>query len=647
MIPQETISRIFDTARIEEVVGDFVQLKKSGSNYKGLSPWTNERTPSFMVSPAKGIFKDFSSGKGGNVVTFLMELEHFSYPEALRWLANRYGIEVEEEEQTPEQIKAKNKRESLFIVNKFARDWFAEQMHQTAEGKSIGLSYFKQRGFSPEIIKKFELGFSPESRDALSNAALKNGYQKEYLIETGLSIELDNPKGALLDRFRGRVIFPIHDVSGRIAGFGGRILRTDKKTAKYLNSPESEIYHKSKFLFGIYFAKQAIVKADECYLVEGYTDVLSMHQAGLENVAASSGTALTQEQIRMVRRYTPNLTILYDSDPAGIKASFRGIDMALEEGMNVRVVLFPEGEDPDSFAQKHSQEELEKYISSNRRDFIHFKAGILGEEAKDDPIKKSELIREILQSISKIPDRIAREVYVRETGVIFDMSEQVLHSELARILNKKRRDHSKQEQRQQEEDAFQVVKPDRAKQAEPAEGDYEQEKGLISLMLNYGNERIVLEWEGEKEEVTVAQEIAVELHADELSFNHPVFQRIFTTISQRIENEEPWSLNDFTDRDEDPEVKSMAVELTFEKYELAAWDKREIVVPKPVERVKRDLEQRILHFKRKRIYQILNEIEQKLKEGFELEQDRERLVEQQMKFNKMRRDLDKRFGRVV
>jgi len=647
LIPQETISRIFDTARIEEVVGDFVQLKKSGSNYKGLSPWTNERTPSFMVSPAKGIFKDFSSGKGGNVVTFLMELEHFSYPEALRWLANRYGIEVEEEEQTPEQIKAKNKRESLYIVNKFARDWFAEQMHQTAEGKSIGLSYFKQRGFSAEIIKKFELGFSPESRDALSSAALKNGYQKEYLIETGLSIELDNPKGALLDRFRGRVIFPIHDVSGRIAGFGGRILRTDKKTAKYLNSPESEIYHKSKFLFGIYFAKQAIVKADECYLVEGYTDVLSMHQAGLENVAASSGTALTQEQIRMVRRYTPNLTILYDSDPAGIKASFRGIDMALEEGMNVRVVLFPEGEDPDSFSQKHSQEELEKYIAANRKDFIHFKAGILGEEAKGDPIKKSELIREILQSISKIPDRIAREVYVRETGVIFDMSEQVLHSELARILNKKRRDQSKQEQKQQEEEAFQVVRPSEAKQAQPAEGDYEQEKGLISLILNHGNERIVVEWEGQSEEVTVAEEIVAELHTDELSFNHPVFQRIYTTVAQKIENGELWSLNDFTDRDEDPDVKSMAVELTFEKYELADWDKRQIIVPKPVERVKRDLEERILHFKRKRILQIMNANMQKMKEGFETEEDRDRIYEQQMKFRQMLLELDKRFGRVV
>lgn len=647
MIPQETISRIFDTARIEEVVGDFVQLKKSGSNYKGLSPWTNERTPSFMVSPAKGIFKDFSSGKGGNVVTFLMELEHFSYPEALRWLANRYGIEVEEEEQTPEQIKAKNKRESLYIVNKFARDWFSEQMHQTAEGKSIGLSYFKQRGFSAEIIKKFELGFSPESRDALSSAALKNGYQKEYLIETGLSIELDNPKGALLDRFRGRVIFPIHDVSGRIAGFGGRILRTDKKTAKYLNSPESEIYHKSKFLFGIYFAKQAIVKADECYLVEGYTDVLSMHQAGLENVAASSGTALTQEQIRMVRRYTPNLTILYDSDPAGIKASFRGIDMALEEGMNVRVVLFPEGEDPDSFSQKHSQEELEKYIAANRKDFIHFKAGILGEEAKGDPIKKSELIREILQSISKIPDRIAREVYVRETGVIFDMSEQVLHSELARILNKKRRDQSKQEQKQQEEEAFQVVRPSEAKQAQPAEGDYEQEKGLISLILNHGNERIVVEWEGQSEEVTVAEEIVAELHTDELSFNHPVFQRIYTTVAQKIENGELWSLNDFTDRDEDPEVKSMAVELTFEKYELADWDKRQIIVPKPIERVKRDLEERILHFKRKRILQIMNANMQKMKEGFETEEDRDRIYEQQMKFRQMLLELDKRFGRVV
>ena len=434
MITRETIDKVFETARVEEVIGDFVQLKRAGSNYKGLSPFSDERSPSFMVSPVKQIWKDFSSGKGGSVVTFLMEHEHFTYPEAIRFLANKYNIEIEETETSQEDKIEANEKESMYLVSEFAKTYFNDTLLNTEEGKAIGLTYFKERGFTNETIAKFGLGYSPETWDAFTKEALAKGYQLEFLEKVGLTITRED--GKHFDRFKGRVMFPIQSLSGRNLGFGGRILTNDKKAAKYLNSPESEIYHKSKVLYGIFHAKQAIAKQNNCYLVEGYTDVIQMHQAGIENVVASSGTALTPDQIRLINRLTKNVTVLFDGDAAGLRASIRGIDLILEEGMNVKVCTFPDGEDPDSFARKNSHDDLVFHLENNAKDFIQFKASLLMVEANNDPIKKADLIRDMVVSISKIPDRIKREIYIQECSKIMDISEQVLVNTLAQLLQK-------------------------------------------------------------------------------------------------------------------------------------------------------------------------------------------------------------------
>jgi DNA primase len=519
-IPESIIEQIFSTAQIEEVIGEFVQLKKSGSNLKGLSPFNNEKSPSFMVSPAKQIFKDFSSGKGGNVVTFLMELEQMSYPEALRWIAKKYNIEIPEERpQTPEEIAAGNLKEGVYLISDVAAKWYAEQLHETDQGKAIGLSYFKERGFTDETIKKFHLGYSPEQSAAFADYALANSYSDQALESSGISMR--NERG-WYDRFRGRVMFPIHSISGRVLGFGGRILQSNAKAAKYLNSPENPIYHKSKVLYGLFQAKQEIVKRDEALLVEGYTDVLSFYQNGVRNVVSSSGTALTEGQIAMLKRYTPNITLLYDGDAAGIRASFRGLDMMLEQGVNVRVVPFPEGEDPDSFAQAHSTEELEAYIGSNRRDFISFKTGVLLEEAAGDPLKRAQMVREIVASIAKVPDRIGQEVFVKEAARLLEIDATALFEELDRLLN----DQSRQARRkQQQEPQMEVVTggvPEEAKIL-----GYEQEKILIQLAISKGKE-IMLEEDLDPEEVipvTVANWIMRELSNDGISFQVPFLRR--------------------------------------------------------------------------------------------------------------------------
>ena len=433
MISRSTIDRVFETARVEEVIGEFVQLKKAGSNFKGLSPFVDEKSPSFMVSPVKQIWKDFSTGKGGNAISFLMEHEHYTYPEAIKWLAKKYNIEIEETEQSSEEKAQMNERESMFLVSTYAKDYFHDIMLNSNKGKAIGLSYFKERGFRDDIIKTFELGYCLDEWDAFTKAALAKGYDLKYLASTGLTIVKENRQ---FDRFKGRVLFPIHSMSGRILGFGGRILTADKKAAKYLNSPESDIYHKSKILYGLFQAKKEIAKQDNCYLVEGYTDVISFHQSGIENVVASSGTALTSDQIRLVNRLTKNITVLFDGDAAGIRASIRGIDLILEQGMNVKVVQFPDGEDPDSFAKSHSNEELKKYLEDSAQDFINFKVSLLLKDSNNDPIKKAGVIRDIVMSISKIPDGIQREVYVQECARIMDISERVLFSELAQIIAK-------------------------------------------------------------------------------------------------------------------------------------------------------------------------------------------------------------------
>ena len=423
MIPPHIVDDIMQTSRIEEVIGDFVSLNRAGSNLKGLSPFTDEKTASFVVSPAKQIFKCFSTGKGGSVVTFLMEKEHYSYPEALRWLADKYGVQIPEDKPaTPEELAAISERESLHVINDFARSEFVDRLHNSDEGKKIGLSYFIERGFRPEIIELFQLGYSINKSDDFTAAALKKGYKLEYLEKVGLSKTKDDRS---FDFFRGRVIFPIHSVSGRVLGFGGRTLQSDKKIAKYFNSPESLIYNKSAILYGLHFAKSDIIKYDNCYLCEGYTDVISMYQAGVKNVVSSSGTSLTRDQIRLVKRYTKNITVLYDGDAPGIKASFRGIDLILEEGLNVKVVLFPDGEDPDSFAKKSSTSELETFIAEKQQDFISFKVDVLLETEGSDPIKKAQLIKDISHSVSLIPDQITRSVFVPEVAKRFNIKEEI------------------------------------------------------------------------------------------------------------------------------------------------------------------------------------------------------------------------------
>ncbi len=439
MISKNTIDKVYETARIEEVIGDFVQLKKSGANFKGLSPFTDERSPSFMVSPVKQIWKDFSSGKGGNVVAFVMEHEHFTYPEAIRYLAKKYQIEIEETIQSDEQKEAADERESMYLVSEYAARYFSEILWASAAGQAIGLSYFRERGFSDVTIKKFGLGYCLDEWDGFTKTAIDKKYDLKYLEATGLTIVKPTNEQATartFDRFKGRVMFPIHSMSGRVLGFGGRILTQDKKAAKYLNSPESDIYNKSKVLYGIYMAKQAIAKQDNCYLVEGYTDVIQMHQSGIQNVVSSSGTALTSDQIRLLSRLTKNITVLFDGDAAGLRASIRGIDLILEQGMNVKICTFPEGEDPDSFSKKHSLEVLSNYLETESQDFIQFKASILVKEAANDPVKRAETIRDIVGSIAKIPDAIQREVYLQSCAQIMDISEQVLYNTLAQVSKK-------------------------------------------------------------------------------------------------------------------------------------------------------------------------------------------------------------------
>ena len=451
MIDQATIDRILDAAQIVDVVSEFVTLKRAGVNYKGLCPFHNEKTPSFVVSPSKGLCKCFSCGKGGNVVHFIMEHEQLNYYEALKWLANKYHIEVKERELSAEEKQVQNDRESMFVVNDFANSYFQNLLHNHIDGQSIGLAYFRQRGFRDDIIRKFQLGYSLNERDALAKEAKRKGFKEEFLEKTGLCYRRDNDN-QLRDRFWGRVMFPVHTLSGKVIAFGGRVLKTDGKVAKYVNSPESEIYHKSNELYGIYFAKQAIVRDDRCFLVEGYTDVISMHQAGIENVVASSGTSLTSGQIRLIHRFTNNITVLYDGDGAGIKASIRGIDMLLEEGMNIKVVLLPDGEDPDSFARKHNATDYKAYINAHEVDFIRFKTNLLLEEVGNDPIKRAGLIGDIVRSISVIPENIVRSVYIRECSQLLQVEEKLLVQEVNKLMmrTKEEKQAAAEKQRQRE-----------------------------------------------------------------------------------------------------------------------------------------------------------------------------------------------------
>ncbi|MCT8338836.1 DNA primase [Flavobacteriaceae bacterium TK19130] len=660
MISKSTIDAVFDASRVEEVIGDFVHLKKSGSNFKGLSPFTDERTPSFMVSPVKQIWKDFSSGKGGNVIAFLMEHEHFTYPEAIKYLAKKYGIEVEETQQTDEQKEAANERESLYVVSEFAKEYFHNTLLKTEEGKAIGLSYFKERGFTPETIKKFELGYSPDSWEAFTSHAIKKGYKLEFLEKTGLTIvKGDASTGAAtkqFDRFKGRVMFPIFSMSGRTLGFGGRILTNDKKAAKYLNSPESDIYHKSKVLYGIYHAKQAIAKEDTCYLVEGYTDVIQFHQTGIENVVSSSGTALTHEQIRLIHRLTNNITVLFDGDAAGLRASLRGIDLILAQGMNVKVCTFPEGEDPDSFARKNSLEELQEYLSEQSRDFMSFKASLLAEEAKGDPIKKAETIRDMVESISKIPDDIKRELYIKECARIMDISEEVLFNTLAQILEKNRRDNSKKWSKPQEQ--LQKVADD-PKPIKKINVQHELERKIIELLLLYGSieeefEDILLDSDEngevilkpEKMNARVFEKIYLDLQEDEMEFSHPDFQKLYAEIINRFNQQQEFQVDSFVNSLQPEEAEAVTdILMEEEKYQLHDWERMDIYVKEKKYGISQMVNETILNLRRELVNKKIAELSNDIKENAP-DQSQEHL-QHIIDYNTLRKVLSEKLRRVL
>lgn len=609
MIPKETVDKIIETSRIEEVVGDFVSLKRRGTSMIGLCPFHNERTPSFHVSVAKGIYKCFGCGQGGDSVRFIMEHEKATYPEALRYLANKYSIEVAEVENSPEEKAVNDRRESLYIVSGFAAKYFHEQMMETEEGKSIGLSYFKERGFRDDIIKKFELGYSPDVWDALTQQAVKEGYSLQFLEETGLTIRKDNEK--LYDRFRGRVMFPIHSFTGRIIGFGGRTLKTDKAVPKYVNSPESDIYHKSNVLYGLFFAKKAIRDEDNCYLVEGYADVLSVHQAGVENVVASSGTSLTIEQIRLIGRFTKNITILYDGDEAGIKASLRGLDMILEEGLNVKVVLFPDGHDPDSYVQKFGSSAFKTHIEQNKKDFILYKTGILLKDAGNDPIKRAGIIREVVESIAKIPDGIKASVFVRECSSLLQIEERVLISELNKIhLSKAKKDNSNYSAPQPMEAPIEALAPSLGG---ISDGDDKQEKEIIRLLLNYGHE--LVQWD-DITDTYIAPYIIANL-AD-VSFDNPLCNRILEEYKKALENGSLPSEQDFI-KHADHEIADLAIAMVSSPYILSEnwYAKRKIYVRNESENLRATILGGIFHLKKRKVDLILK----KIRDDIQLETD--------------------------
>lgn len=656
MITKESIDKVYDAIRVEEVIEDFVQLKRAGSNFKGLSPFSNEQTPSFMVSPAKQIWKDFSSGKGGNAIAFLMEHEHFSYVEAIRYLAKKYNIELEETQLSDEEQQKNNEKESLYIVSEFARDYFQKILLDNEEGKAIGKTYFKERGFSDETIKTFQLGYSPNEWQAFTEEALKKGYKLEYLNKTGLTIVKENKK---YDAFRGRVMFPIHSMSGRVLGFGGRILTNDKKTAKYLNSPESDIYHKSKILYGIFYAKQHIAKEDNCYLVEGYTDMIQMYQKGIKNVVASSGTALTSEQIRLIHRLTSNITILYDGDSAGLRASIRGVDLILEQGMNVRICTFPDGEDPDSFSKNNSLIEIKEYLDKNTQDFIRFKASILVDESKNDPLKRAETIRDMIGSISKIPDAIKREVYIRECASIMNISEEVLFTSLAQIgkqqIQQADRDFKKQNKN------IQSLKNQTLIEVNPL---VFLEKDLIKHLLLYGAKECIFEdirlfydEKGEEETKVFQQKLKVfekfflELQTDEIELSTPNFKNIFKLILDKYKENENFNINRYINEMPIELAQEVAVILAEDdKLQLHQWkEKKEIITKNKDADVSIAVNAIILRMRKLFVTNKIKLLQKELEEGVQNNEDfnSQGIIKEIMDYLSLQKLLNKRLNQVV
>jgi len=608
MILKESIDRIMDAAQVEEVVGDFVNLKKRGSSLLGLCPFHNEKTPSFNVSSAKGIYKCFGCGKAGNSVNFIMEHEKLTYPEALRYLAKKYNIDiVEDEVSTDEDKEAAHKRESLMLVADWAKKVFAENLWENEMGQAIGLSYFKERGFREDIIKKFELGYSLSEWSTLTDRAEKEGFQKAFLLETGLSI-FNETKNSVYDRFRNRVMFPIHSVSGRVIAFGGRILKTEPNSPKYVNSPESEIYHKSNVLYGLYFAKKAIRDSDNCYLVEGYTDVVSLHQSGIENVVASSGTSLTVEQIKLISRFSKNITILYDGDPAGIKASLRGIDMILEEGLNVKVVLFPDGHDPDSYVREVGSTKFTEYVDVAKKDFIVFKTDLLLKDVKNDPIKKADLIKDILESISKIPDQIKASLFVKECSSLLEMEERILLSELNKIKVKKIKKENNQEDLSVHTPEEDIIK----EQPRVDHNNANQEKEIIRILMLYAN--IDYKDEDQGVDTTVAQHILSEIENASINFLNEPYVSMLDLFKKSIQSNFIPDEKFFTQHP-DASISGTAAELLSTQYVLSEkWKDFDIHIPKEDTIVKKVVDNAMAHLILKKMMTVLMEIQNQLKE---------------------------------
>lgn len=633
MIDQLTIQRILDAADITDVVSGFVTLRRRGVNMLGLCPFHNEKTPSFTVSPSKGIFKCFGCGKGGNVVNFIMEHESLSYPEALKWLARKYSIEVVEAEETEEQKQLKDDRESMMIVSAFAGKYFMRNLWEESEGRAVGLSYFRERGFRDDVLKKFEAGYSPDGKAPFTETAQKQGYRMEYLEKTGLTIRRDD---WVRDRFAGRIVFPVHNLAGRIIAFGGRNLKNDPKAAKYLNSPESEIYHKSRELYGIFQARREMARAEKCYLVEGYTDVLSLHQAGIENVVASSGTALTSDQIRLIKRFTNNITIIFDGDEAGIKASLRGIDLVLEEGMNVKVLLLPDGEDPDSFAKKKGAQGFGEYVAENETDFIRFKTSLLMKDAEKDPIVRSRLISDIIRSVSVIPNSITRSVYVKECSRLLNVDEDVLYLEIRKQKYRQNEEFRKRKMQNQREP---VAAPTLSTSRFIPDGSHPselmvEELEFLRFLLRYQN-TVIFEREGENPqevyEVKVGEYMIEELENDDLVSENPLFRKIFYQIKENLNDDQFDSEKHFL-FNEDGEVSKLATDLLSEKFiESKRWTKAGAFIEKEEEIIDYLVPRIIYEYKLRRVKILLREIEKEIDRAAD-ENNFDLVIEEQSKY---------------
>ena len=663
MIDQETIQRIMDAARIEEVIGDFVSLKKRGANHIGCCPFHNEKTPSFYVSPSKGIFKCFGCGEAGDVVKFLMKHEHYTYPEALRWLAQKYNIEIHEEEQTEEQKERQNERDALFHVSEFAQKYFADLLYNDEMGRAVGLSYFHSRGLSDEVIKNFGLGYCLDEWSNFTDHARKNGYSDAVLEKTGLTIFKEESKKAY-DRFRGRVMFPIYSISGRVLGFSGRVLSSEKQAAKYVNSPDSDIYNKSRILYGLYQARSAISKTNKCYLVEGNIDVISMHQSGVENTVASCGTSLTTEQIRLIKRYTPNVTVLYDGDSAGIKAALRAVNLLFAEGMHVRCVLFPDGEDPDSYAQKYGSSALQDYLATHEDNFVIFKTRVLLDGVKNDPIRKAELVKETIDTIALVPDLIERTEYIAQCAHLLDVPEEALASELAKALNRNRLKSYEEEKKEQTPQNTQntqntPITPDTPTIPEPTPNPPSKlslpvdpaERHLIQLLLNHGNQTLSQTFtadDGTSQEYTytVAQAIVSELQTDELSFTDPLCQRIFDYFVNALAQEQVPDASYFITVD-DEALRSFAISLMLDTFRISdTWRQKQVFVPTLEDNIQTDLSETILSFKLKCVADRIADNARRFREVKDDEQMMLLLAEKKQLID-LRRQIGQALHRVI